>query len=922
LIADAAALLLPLQPDESQVLELRNEWIASSALAVDIEKTKDFDRPLLAFDEGYRAYATGSIDGAVMILRTDDHREQARLSLPEDEASRPWAAKFSPDGHLLVVAYDDTTVRLWHVETKRPLLTVDLPTGQYAIDFSPDGRLLAYGDGTRNIHLLDLTTSPPSERPFPYASSEISGIPRRLRFDPAGRRIAVSYAAVIAPTRFRPDAVSPVYRPPGGRDTAPAVSPRPAEFSLRFVGIDVFDLDSPAGLRRIGRVPCSPGNVFWSPDGRFLAFGDTDFRIRIWDVESNREHAELSGHRWGGISAVFTHGGDYVTSRSWDGTSRFWDPNTGRELMTSRYGEAHTRVPGAHRVHMTTAEGASLWNIVGSSTLRCIPSTIPPKTELYRVSVHPQGRLLAAACGDGVRVVDLAAGKEIGKLPLRNCQMALFHPQDGSLLMTSKERLYLVPVQVEETEHRVRLGNATTITPPSSVWGPCASWTRGGRYLVAVAGNSVVVHDLEEETAKVLGGAHANVGTIDVSPDGRWVATGNWHGAGIMLWDTHAGYAVDALWEHVRNAGVVFSPDGLRIAACSESQYRVWEVGTWRQLYSGTRNDSGPGRKIAFSPGGEILAIATSGHLLRLLDAATGKELATLNSPYAFAINHFAFNLRGDSLAVLDRPLHVWDLAAIRDGLGQIGIDWSLPPYSGYSFETDTESLSIEDSGLFDGLGETSKVSKKFSENISRFAKEAEIALDRQNTYRNFVRTYTAKRDQEQAVGTPSASTHWHLAVSQLASGDIEGYRETCKAMLRYFAKADEDAWGREMTAWVVSLHENDEEDVTSALAVAEQLVEERRSATNLRVLGACLHRAGRVKEAEQTLREALPDAKRPAYVHLLLALTSNELGRSAEARTWLDKADPPSRSGKKPYWATQATEEVFRKQATAAIDD
>jgi hypothetical protein len=98
-------------------------------------------------------------------------------------------------------------------------------------------------------------------------------------------------------------------------------------------------------------------------------------------------------------------------------------------------------------------------------------------------------------------------------------------------------------------------------------------------------------------------------------------------------------------------------------------------------------------------------------------------------------------------------------------------------------------------------------------------------------------------------------------------------------------------------------------------------LVEQRRNATNLRVLAACLYRAGRVEEAHQMLREALPGSARPAYVFCLLALTSQKLGRADEARAWLDKVDPSVHANAKVYWATRATVHLLRNQAMAAID-
>jgi tetratricopeptide (TPR) repeat protein len=187
--------------------------------------------------------------------------------------------------------------------------------------------------------------------------------------------------------------------------------------------------------------------------------------------------------------------------------------------------------------------------------------------------------------------------------------------------------------------------------------------------------------------------------------------------------------------------------------------------------------------------------------------------------------------------------------------------------------------------------------------------------------YEAIAKAHARKRDEEAAAGEVSAGTHWRLAVSQLAAQDTDGYRETCKAMLRHFGIDSENSWAKEMTAWVVALHENPEGDVTQAIALAEQLVELQRNPTHLRVLGACLYRAGRVEEAHEMLREALPGSARPAYVFCLLSLTSHELGRVDEARKWLDGVDPSIQTNAKVYWATRVTLQLLRNQAMEAID-
>ena len=74
---------------------------------------------------------------------------------------------------------------------------------------------------------------------------------------------------------------------------------------------------------------------------------------------------------------------------------------------------------------------------------------------------------------------------------------------------------------------------------------------------------------------------HANwIGAMDVSPDGRFVATGSGDDT-LRIWDMESGTQLHALTAPGTGAihAVAFSPDGARIATGSnDGTVRIWHL--------------------------------------------------------------------------------------------------------------------------------------------------------------------------------------------------------------------------------------------------------------------------------------------------------------------------------------------------------
>jgi len=124
-----------------------------------------------------------------------------------------------------------------------------------------------------------------------------------------------------------------------------------------------------------------------------------------------------------------------------------------------------------------------------------------------------------------------------------------------------------------------------------------------------------------------------------------------------------------------------FSPDGGGFVTASTTAYTFWDVKNWQHHRSIPWRSHLPGH-VDFSPNGQLIAITSTNHLVRLIDPKTGEEVATLTAPEQMLISGVRFSPTGTHVVVITEPNHVflWDLRSIRQQLRRINLDWDQPP--------------------------------------------------------------------------------------------------------------------------------------------------------------------------------------------------------------------------------------------------
>jgi WD40 repeat protein len=277
----------------------------------------------------------------------------------------------TPDGRRAITVGKDNTVRVWDARTGAGLKQLDLSAHLLAL--SPDGKRAAVAvdksvkllepEAGRVAHTIDMGDLP-CGLGFVRGGAELAvALPGGdVRFLDAatgkersrlGRRLAF-----LPTTRALLGLGRGVVFSPDGRWLAQGG----AEGKLRAwdAATGELALEETAHLNLVGQVA-------FSPDGRRLASPGGEGDIRVWDLDGKKPVLRLTGHRSAVHSVAFSPDGRRLVSGSRDTTMRLWDLGTGESVLTlSGHGSDVLAVAfaGGGRAASASQDGtARVWDV-------------------------------------------------------------------------------------------------------------------------------------------------------------------------------------------------------------------------------------------------------------------------------------------------------------------------------------------------------------------------------------------------------------------------------------------------------------------------------------------------------------------------------------------------------------------------------
>ncbi|QRV96507.1 Vegetative incompatibility protein HET-E-1 [Ceratobasidium sp. AG-Ba] len=371
----------------------------------------------LAYSHDGTTFASGSYDKTVRLwcARTGQMLPKPALS----HYSYVQCLAFSPDDRQLASGSGDGATRLWDVHSGalsfQPFwgdITVVL-----SVTFSPDGRQLIANPASGRINIWNTSNGEPMLETM--QSAEFWGDSTALSLD--RDRLALGLGnnhLLVWDVKMSTPLLGPM---PGHSNRIQSIAFSPRETQLLSGSADmtirVWDLDlaiptarPPAPIHSTLKAPTINEPLLWislalSSDGRLIASGSTDNKVRIWDSETGQIIHEPFQRHSGSVWAVaFSPDNSLIATGAEDEYVFVQEVSSGNLLydpLQSRSGSVRTVAFSPHGQFLATGSSKNtilVWDL-NTGALKIDPLT-GHSGIVYSVRFSPDGRHIVSGSSD------------------------------------------------------------------------------------------------------------------------------------------------------------------------------------------------------------------------------------------------------------------------------------------------------------------------------------------------------------------------------------------------------------------------------------------------------------------------------------------------------------------------------------------
>lgn len=376
----------------------------------------------LAFAPSDAQIAIAGRDGYVRVCQPDERGTWAISTTILGHTGIVYNLAWSPHGARLATAGADRAVKLWDTNSWRELATIGpFKESVYGIRFSPDGRRLAAAARNEPLKVWDLDRSQ-----FVTELLGHSALVTALDYDPAGWRLIS--ASEDGTVRLWDAAQSTDHdRLEGHLGHVRTVAFSSSRNVLATGGtqdgaIILWNSINSRPVRVFQTPACAVSDLAFSPDGKSLASvyvsGLYSSRLRIWDVESDRETLDLALDAGPLVGVAWVPDGDRIAVQSDDGAFYILEADSGRQV--AKWSSSHDSVGSiafnndGSLLATCTDQSVRVWQTSTQSLVHELQGHTAP---VMNAVFNPAGTLIASASNDhSIRLWDAATGQHLRTL--------------------------------------------------------------------------------------------------------------------------------------------------------------------------------------------------------------------------------------------------------------------------------------------------------------------------------------------------------------------------------------------------------------------------------------------------------------------------------------------------------------------------
>lgn len=613
------------EPARRYLLDVRRVHAATPQAVLAAELLGHLPSPLDQLDtrnvSAADRVAAGQLDGLVAVIGDQRLRHWGRVR----------GIALSGDGLMAASIGEDSIIRLWDTTTGHQLRHIAAPQFNW-VTFMQGGKRLATTDGASNLKTWD-----PS----------------------SGRELAVPQGRYVGSTS---DQETVALTPGNNWAVVKLVQLATGKERLTF-------------SNHTGYVQ----SVAFTPDGQLAVSASNDQTVLVWDTATGNVRTTFKGHGSAVYGASLVADGKLVLSYEHNTVVKLWELATGKEVTTFK-GYSILGVAPHGKAFALRAPDNSVKVFEGETGKE--KSTLRHEGFIGCLAFSPDGHTVATGSmisADSLKFWDLTSGAE--RAPPRGAAgsvIALAFAADGKTLVTST------------MEGAIRVWNTGTASdrlPAQSPGYSSVTFSPDCKTLALTSGGVVQLWDpITGKQRAALTGHQGAIGPVVFSPDGLTLATGSRDNFGVVkLWDVGSGQ-VQWTQRHTQYAisSLSFLPDGKSLASSEWYTAKVWDVvsGQQQASFDGSKNGIS---YCATAADGKTLTVANLDGTLNVWDLTTKKPVRALSGVIkgpawpAYSPDGRLLAVRGGQ----DGVIKVWDAATYKElATLPASIAWEICPDS------------------------------------------------------------------------------------------------------------------------------------------------------------------------------------------------------------------------------------------------